>query len=128
MYSVITLLEKRIVRRPNSFSVLGGNPRHRFNLSRHKRDVLPFVTRRYATNEESNDSGRETLFWPIITSIAIGSGTCAQASPPTGDRTVNTCLRFCGNRRKRFAHPLCHGRTRRFCSLKLRPNPFSKLD
>src|ERR1035437_10165084 len=98
MYSVITLLVKRIVRRPNSFSVLGGNHRHRFNLSRHKRDVLPFVIRRYATNEQSNDSGTETLSWASITNIAIASGRCAEPLPPMGERTVNTCLRFCSNR------------------------------
>jgi hypothetical protein len=61
MYSVIILLVKRIVRRPNSFLVRGGNLRHRFSLLRQIPDVLPFVTSHYETNEESNDSGRETL-------------------------------------------------------------------
>src|ERR1035438_3325836 len=128
MYSVITLLVKKIVRQLNSFLVRGRNHRHRFSLPRQIPDVLPFVIRRYATNEESNDSGRETLLWPNITNIAIASGRCAEPSPPMGERTVNTCLRSCGNRRKRFAHPRCHGRTRESCFPRLRLNQSSKFE
>jgi len=59
MYSVKLLLVKRNVRRPSRFLVRGRNLRHRLQLPLHKRDVLPFVIRRYATNEESNDSGEK---------------------------------------------------------------------
>ena len=65
------------------------NPRHRFNLPQHKRDVLPFVTRRSARNEESNDSGTETLSWPSTINTAISKGASARALLRRAERTGN---------------------------------------
>ncbi len=42
--------------------------------------------------------------------------------------TAISFLRSCGNKRGRFAHPLCRGRTRRSCSLRLWLNPSSKYE
>ena len=89
MYSVITLLVKRIVRRPNSFSGPGENPRHRFSLPPQIPDILPFVIRRYGTNEESNDSRTEKPFCLNIINTEISKGKSAKALLRRAERTGN---------------------------------------
>jgi len=89
MYSVIILLVKRIVRRPHSFSVRGENPQHRFSLPRQKQDILPFVIRRYGTNDESSGSRTEKLSCSNTINTEINIGQSAKALLRRAERTGN---------------------------------------
>src|ERR1039458_8373585 len=126
MYSATISREQSTVRGQKQPLGRGHHPRHPFNKRHHIRHLRTDVVHQREGKARRNDGQTDPLSWMTITSIAIGNVKCARPSRQTAGRADNTSVKFCGNRREKFAGQLFSGRTRKFCSPRQRPSPSSK--